>query len=141
MLDAPYAPAVGWCDPTEFDRERRFGNGATAGPSAAPTGSDADRNRMIFKGTPVFALSGVNDELRTELMKKIIQLKGEVSTKPNEYDPICTHILCSKPNRGEKILSGIAAGKWLLCTQYIDDSCKAGHFLNVGSIVVPLNIY
>lgn len=130
MLDAPYAPAVGWCDPTEFDRERRFGNGATAGPSAAPTGSDADRNRMIFKGTPVFALSGVNDELRTELMKKIIQLKGEVSTKPNEYDPICTHILCSKPNRGEKILSGIAAGKWLLCTQYIDDSCKAGHFLN-----------
>nr|XP_029713990.1 DNA topoisomerase 2-binding protein 1-like [Aedes albopictus]XP_029713991.1 DNA topoisomerase 2-binding protein 1-like [Aedes albopictus] len=119
MLDAPYAPAVGWCDPTEFDRERRFGST-----------SEAEMNRMIYQGTPVFALSGVNDDLRAELVRKIQRLKGEVSTKPNEYDPACTHILCSKPNRGEKILSGIAAGTWLLCTKYIDDSCKAGHFLN-----------
>ncbi|KAL1397458.1 hypothetical protein pipiens_009756 [Culex pipiens pipiens] len=40
-----------------------------------------------------------------------------------------THILCGKPNGGEKILSGIAAGKWLLCAKYIEDSSEAGHFL------------
>ncbi|XP_055635302.1 DNA topoisomerase 2-binding protein 1-A [Toxorhynchites rutilus septentrionalis] len=107
------AAGVGWRDPTEQGSVQRVGE-----------------NNAKSYTRRIFALSGVNDAMRTELMKKVLELKAELSTKPNEYDPACTHILCGKPNRGEKILSGIAAGKWLLCTKYIDDSCKAGFFLN-----------
>ncbi|XP_055550618.1 DNA topoisomerase 2-binding protein 1-A [Wyeomyia smithii] len=103
------ALGVGWRDPTE---------------------KEDDGNAMIYKGTPVFAISGVSDTQRLSVMEKVKQLGGELSTKPNEYDPACTHIICGKPNRGEKILSGIAAGKWLLCYKYLDDCCTAGQFLN-----------
>ncbi|XP_058825988.1 DNA topoisomerase 2-binding protein 1 [Topomyia yanbarensis] len=102
------AVGVGWRDPTDY----------------------VEPNRMSYKGTPVIVISGVNDQQRPELMEMVKQLGGELSTKPTEYDPACTHIVCGKPNRGEKILSGIAAGKWLLCTKYLHDSCKAGYFLN-----------
>lgn len=86
---------------------------------------------MKHRGTPVFAISGVPEPVRLELAKKIEQLKGELASDPNRYDPACTHILCGKPNRGEKMLSGIAAGKWLLSTKYLDDSFEAGYFLDV----------
>ncbi|XP_053692847.1 DNA topoisomerase 2-binding protein 1-A [Sabethes cyaneus] len=106
------AVGVGWRDPAEPQRAAAGGNG------------------MIYTGTPVFAISGVPEQQRSALMERIKQLGGELSGKPNEYDPACTHIICGKPNRGEKILSGIASGKWLLCSKYLDDSCKAGFFLN-----------
>lgn len=105
-------PGVGWRDPSELE---------SVSESA---------NRMRHQGKPVFAMSGVNDQQRATLVDKIQQLGGLLSTKPNEYDKACTHILCGKPNRGEKILSGIAGGKWLLCIKYIEDSCEAGHFLD-----------
>uniref|UniRef100_A0A182JW07 BRCT domain-containing protein n=1 Tax=Anopheles christyi TaxID=43041 RepID=A0A182JW07_9DIPT len=85
---------------------------------------------MKYRGTPVFAISGVPENVRLELAKKIEQLKGQLASDPNRYDPACTHILCGKPNRGEKMLSGIAAGKWLLSTKYLDDSFEAGYFLD-----------
>lgn len=40
-------------------------------------------------------------------------------------------MVCEKLNRGEKIFSCIAAGKWVLGLDYIKDSVDAGHFLNV----------
>uniref|UniRef100_A0A182P507 BRCT domain-containing protein n=1 Tax=Anopheles epiroticus TaxID=199890 RepID=A0A182P507_9DIPT len=85
---------------------------------------------MQHRGTPVFAISGVLENVRLEMASKIEQLKGQLAPDPNRYDPACTHILCGKPNRGEKMLSGIAAGKWLLSTKYLDDSFEAGYFLD-----------
>uniref|UniRef100_A0A182RSY5 BRCT domain-containing protein n=1 Tax=Anopheles funestus TaxID=62324 RepID=A0A182RSY5_ANOFN len=90
----------------------------------------ADPIGMKYRGTPVFAISGVPENVRLELARKIDHLKGQLASDPNRYDPNCTHILCGKPNRGEKMLSGIAAGKWLLSTKYLDDSFEAGYFLD-----------
>lgn len=81
-------------------------------------------------GKPIFALSSVNDQQRAALVQKIQDLGGLLPSKPNEYDKACTHILCGKPNRGEKNLSEIAAGKWLLCIKYVEDSSEAGYFLD-----------
>lgn len=130
MLDGPYAPAVGY----DFRKARSSGNDAATAtsPTAATSTTGVGKDRMSYNGKPVFALSGVTEQVRTELIEKIQQMNADISNKPNEYDPACTHILCTKPNRGEKILSGIAAGKWLLCTKYINDSCEAGYFLNVS---------
>lgn len=105
-------PGVGWRDPSELERTNAI--------------------RMQYQGRPIFAMSSVADQQKATLVQKILDLGGQLSSKPNEYDKACTHILCGKPNRGEKILSGIAAGKWLLCAKYIEDSSKAGHFLGVS---------
>uniref|UniRef100_A0A182Q3E0 BRCT domain-containing protein n=1 Tax=Anopheles farauti TaxID=69004 RepID=A0A182Q3E0_9DIPT len=91
---------------------------------------NSDMNRMKCPATPVFSISGVADNVRLELIQKIKQLNGQLTSDPNRYDATCTHILCGKPNRGEKMLSGIAAGKWLLSTKYLDDSFEAGYFLD-----------
>ncbi|XP_052869521.1 DNA topoisomerase 2-binding protein 1 [Anopheles cruzii] len=88
-------------------------------------------DRMKHNGTPVFTISNVqNDENRVELAKQIEALNGRLAADVNRYDPTCTHIVCGMPNRGEKILAGIAAGKWLLSTKYLQDSYQKGHFLD-----------
>lgn len=63
--------------------------------------------------------------------KQIRALNGEISENAIGYDPSCTHVLCEAPNRSERIFSAIAAGKWILKLNYIEDSAAAGHFLNV----------
>uniref|UniRef100_A0A182SUK6 BRCT domain-containing protein n=1 Tax=Anopheles maculatus TaxID=74869 RepID=A0A182SUK6_9DIPT len=90
----------------------------------------ANPRGMKYQGVPVFAISGVPENVRLDLTKKIEHLQGKLASDPNRYDPDCTHILCGKPNRGEKMLSGIAAGKWLLSTKYLDDSYDEGYFLD-----------
>ncbi|ETN58499.1 DNA topoisomerase 2-binding protein 1 [Anopheles darlingi] len=92
---------------------------------------DASR-RMKHRGTPLFAISGVSEETRLQLVEQIKQLKGEVADL-SRYDPACTHVISSRPNRGEKTLSAIAAGKWVLSTSYIEDSLENGFFLDEES--------
>lgn len=62
---------------------------------------------------------------------QILQLKGIVSENNAGYDSECTHVLCEKQSKSEKIYSAMAAGKWILGIKYIADSAEAGHFLNV----------
>ncbi|XP_035774152.1 DNA topoisomerase 2-binding protein 1-A-like [Anopheles albimanus] len=88
--------------------------------------------RMLYRGTPLFAISGVSEEMRVQLVQHIQELKGEVADL-SRYDPACTHVISSRPNRGEKTLSAIAAGKWVLSTKYIEDSLQAGFFLEEES--------
>uniref|UniRef100_A0AAG5CVL1 BRCT domain-containing protein n=1 Tax=Anopheles atroparvus TaxID=41427 RepID=A0AAG5CVL1_ANOAO len=107
-------------------------DGASAGKKT-PDASPAVHRGMKHRGTPTFAISGVQEEVRVSLAQKIEQLQGRLAPDPNRYDPACTHILCGKPNRGEKMLSGIAAGKWILSTKYLDDSHDAGYFLDEES--------
>uniref|UniRef100_A0A182VZQ1 BRCT domain-containing protein n=1 Tax=Anopheles minimus TaxID=112268 RepID=A0A182VZQ1_9DIPT len=131
----------------ERDIENIQSNEATKTPSTKQHGTTNAVNKSIkqdspkrvnplgmkYRGTPLFAISGVTDIVRLELTEKIEHLKGQVASDPTRYDPDCTHILCGKPNRGEKMLSGIAAGKWILSTKYLDDSFEAGYFLDEES--------
>ncbi|XP_022903997.2 DNA topoisomerase 2-binding protein 1-like isoform X1 [Onthophagus taurus] len=79
--------------------------------------------------TPVFMLSTIENELRKNLIKQIGELGGKVSTLPF-YDPDGTHLLAPKPQRTEKMLSCIAAGKWILHPSYIEACTKENRFLN-----------
>ena len=72
------------------------------------TGSDAVRNRET----------------------RILKLGGTISTTGRQFDPRCTHIICSELKRTEKFVAGCASGKWILYPSYIADSMKAGKFLN-----------
>lgn len=79
-----------------------------------------------------FSMSSAID---IELKNKIEALGGTVCEESAQFDPTCTHLICSKPNQSEKTLSVIASGRWLLCPAYVEESFKAGHFLNVGGPV------
>ncbi|XP_012219736.2 DNA topoisomerase 2-binding protein 1 isoform X1 [Linepithema humile] len=77
--------------------------------------------------TRKFMLSGIKD--RNIYEQVIKQLGGDVSTCTN-FDNSATHLLCIRPSRNEKMLSSIAAGKWVLHCSYLRDSDRAGKFLN-----------
>ncbi|XP_071053799.1 DNA topoisomerase 2-binding protein 1-like isoform X2 [Onthophagus taurus] len=79
--------------------------------------------------TPVFILSTIENDLRNILIKQIEELGGKVSTL-SFYDPDGTHLLAPKLQRTEKMLSCMAAGKWILHPSYIEACTKENRFLN-----------
>ncbi|XP_004525878.1 DNA topoisomerase 2-binding protein 1-A isoform X2 [Ceratitis capitata] len=96
---------VGWRDPGEFGKERR----SKASPS------------MQHKGIPRFSISCVDEEMRNDIIIKIHKLGGTVSENLVNYDPECTHFICERPNRGEKMLGCVSSGKWVLSLKYIEE--------------------
>ncbi|CAH1971985.1 unnamed protein product [Acanthoscelides obtectus] len=78
---------------------------------------------------PIFTLSNLSDKDRKEMTFMIESLGGVVSELAN-YDPACTHLICPKPCRNEKPLACMAAGKWILHSNYIYESKKRMKFLN-----------
>ena len=58
----------------------------------------------------------------------IKQLGGEYIECPNFVER-CTHIVLGKPNTGEKYMGGLMTGKWLLKTDYVEDSYAEGYWL------------
>lgn len=103
---------VGWKDPTEFSISRRPKIG------------------MQFVGKPCFSISCVKEGTKNEIVDKIKRLRGEICSNLNSYDPKCTHFLVEAPNRGEKFLSCLSAGKWVLTLDYIFDSSAEDRFLD-----------
>lgn len=109
---------VGWRDPAEFNASKR---------SPENTGVQLMRHPT----TPCFSIScGDDDEKRTQLMERIKGLGGNICQNLVNYDPACTHLLCERPNRGEKLLGCMAAGKWVLNIQYIEECHARGAFLD-----------
>lgn len=46
------------------------------------------------------------------------------------FDPGCTHFVCEKPNRGEKMLGCISSGKWVLSIKYIEECFAKDVFID-----------
>lgn len=108
---------VGWRDPAEFNGAKRSSEGGSP--------------LMRHPGTPCFSIScGDDEEKRALLMERIKALGGNICQNLVNYDPACTHLLCERPNRGEKLLGCMAAGKWVLNIQYIEQCHARGTFLD-----------
>ncbi|EDV99778.1 DNA topoisomerase 2-binding protein 1-A [Drosophila grimshawi] len=109
---------VGWRDPADFNGARR-------------STDVTDLSLMRHQGTPCFSISCSDDEeKRILLMERIRMLGGQICQNLSNYDPACTHLLCEHPNRGEKLLGCMAAGKWVLHISYIDQCHARGVFLD-----------
>nr|CAH7737114.1 unnamed protein product [Callosobruchus chinensis] len=78
---------------------------------------------------PIFTLSNLTEKEREQITFIIESLGGAVSELAN-YDPACSHLISPKPCRNEKPLACMAAGKWILHTNYIYESKKRARFLN-----------
>lgn len=107
---------VEWCDPSEFDKARR-----------------STIHGMKHQGVPVFGLSGFESiENFDEIVSNIKSLGGELGSENGMVlSSNCTHIIAVQLRRSTKILSAIAAGKWIVSLEYIKRSVEAGKFLNV----------
>ncbi|XP_015753275.1 PREDICTED: DNA topoisomerase 2-binding protein 1-like [Acropora digitifera] len=62
----------------------------------------------------------------------IEQLGGQVFDTVY-FNPECTHVVVGKPNRNEKYLAAVAAGKWVLRKSYLEASREAGFFVDEAS--------
>ncbi|XP_063595197.1 SMC5-SMC6 complex localization factor protein 1-like isoform X2 [Penaeus indicus] len=78
-----------------------------------------------------FLISGVHnqEELQT-IRKKIVELGGKVEDNvKNSFISLCTHVLVKEFNMTEKVLGGLASGKWLVQPEFILDSHRQGKWL------------
>ncbi|KAH8295543.1 hypothetical protein KR044_004903, partial [Drosophila immigrans] len=120
-LGANSEDLVDWRDPADFNGVKRRSESA-----AGCTSSMQHQG-----GPPCFSISSSDDdERRQQLIERIRGLGGTVCQNLTNYDPECTHLLCERPNRGEKLLGCMAAGKWILNIQYIEECHARGVFLD-----------
>lgn len=104
---------VGWAEPNEVV------------PFTSPSASKEATNRPL----PYFITSGLELDSST-LMNMVRELGGDVQEKKGDYDAKCTHVICFKPSRVEKVLCAMAAGKWIVSLKYIEDSYQAKKYLD-----------
>lgn len=71
---------------------------------------------------------------RQKYIELIESVGGIISDQITLFDEASTHLICPILSRNEKMLASVAAGKWVLHTSYLEDSAKAGHFLNVSTL-------
>lgn len=112
-MNTEQVEVIGWRDPSE-------------------TVEDTPKRNAKAKSTPFFMISCYNDDIRAQIINQINALKGKVCENLAKYDSACTHFICEKPSRSEKMLSCVAAGKWVLGMSYIQKSYEANYFLDVS---------
>jgi hypothetical protein len=59
----------------------------------------------------------------------VIEELGGTVLESNQYDPTCTHLVVAKVGSNEKLLTSIAAGKWILHPEWLIESEKEKRFL------------
>lgn len=102
-------------------------HGASQPASGGTTTQSADEP----VSPPVYRVvfSTMDQEQREHCTAVVEQLGGTV-LNPTHYDPMLTHIVVSRMGSNEKLLTSVAAGKWVLHPDWLVDSGQAGRFLN-----------
>ncbi|EDO38946.1 predicted protein, partial [Nematostella vectensis] len=75
-----------------------------------------------------FQLSAMTPQEKADYSLLIEQLGGKVFDTMY-FNPECTHVVVGKPNRNEKYLAAMAAGKWVLHKSYLEASREEGVFV------------
>lgn len=114
---------------------------------SAPVVWDLHETQRISgtQATPVFRImfSGMTQADR-DSCTSIIETLGGTVLEASHYDSTCTHLVVAKVGCNEKLLTSIAAGKWVLHPCWLSDSENEGRFLeeckyewgNPASVVV-----
>lgn len=77
----------------------------------------------------VFSITGIMPSDQDDLKVNIERLGAQIASEQTKFSEI-THLLCNSVSRKEKTLCSIASGKWVLHSAYIEESLKAGKFLD-----------
>ncbi|GMH35137.1 hypothetical protein BSKO_03005 [Bryopsis sp. KO-2023] len=75
------------------------------------------RRRRHSQAEPLFAISGMEKYEKTKITESLAEL--EVKTASGSYDPKTTHVVVPLLRRNDKTMCGMAAGKWILTSEYV----------------------
>ena len=78
----------------------------------------------------VFQITSIERDQRPYLENMIENLGAKVIADSSSFDPTATHLLCKAPLKSEKYMASVAKGLWVLSCSYLEESTKAGRFLN-----------
>uniref|UniRef100_A0A336KB18 CSON006828 protein n=1 Tax=Culicoides sonorensis TaxID=179676 RepID=A0A336KB18_CULSO len=82
------------------------------------------------KSNMKFMFTSITEEDKLRYMKIVEDLGAQNINITAGFNKACTHLVFERPNRGEKVMAAIAAGKCCLMPLYLEDSLKAGKFLS-----------
>ncbi|RHY34089.1 hypothetical protein DYB32_001171 [Aphanomyces invadans] len=77
----------------------------------------------------VFLLTGSHEDMAMDA-SIVMALGGTVLETKRAFDPACTHIICKDLRRTEKVVCGIASGKWILYPAYLKECLAKGMFVD-----------
>lgn len=131
---------ITWDDPTRrMEMARLAGKLAEMEPASPPaTEHSPDRvdDNVFEEAEPVvepppkvFVISGFSDEQKIRYASIISKLNGVLLTS-KAYNPEMTHLVLLQALKNERYLAALASGKFILHAAYLDDSAKAGKFLD-----------
>ena len=104
---------------------------APADSQSAPVTWDLqDTQKPAAPKKPYCIVFSTMDQADRDRNMLIVESLGGVVSRLNCYDPEMTHIVVVKPVRNEKLVSSIAAGKWVLAPAWLECSAKEGRFLD-----------
>lgn len=131
---------ITWDDPTRrMEMARLAGKLAEMEPASQPaTEHSPDRvdDNVFEEAEPavepppkVFVISGFSDEQKMRYASIISELGGVLLTS-KAYNPEMTHLVLLQALKNERYLAALASGKFILHAAYLDESAKAGKFLD-----------
>ena len=111
-----------------------FGNNNTSNENCNETeeGKSIGSGAMFEMGKKkprVFQVTNLPSEQRL-LAKHMTEELGGRFSSVDAFDLQSTHLLCKVPMKSEKFLASVARGLWVLSYDYLEQSLKAGRFLN-----------
>ncbi|XP_075556869.1 mutagen-sensitive 101 isoform X4 [Dermacentor variabilis] len=132
--------AITWDDPTRrMEMARLAGKLAEMEPASQPAteqSPDGADDNVFEEAEPVvelppkvFVISGFSDEQKIRYASIISKLNGVLLTS-KAYNPEMTHLVLLQALKNERYLAALAAGKFVLHAAYLDESAKAGKFLD-----------
>jgi len=86
---------------------------------------DAEAETKIYK----FILSAMSPQEKIHYSAMIESLGG-VMCDTQHFTLECSHVVIGAPNRNEKFLASVAAGKWILHKSYLEASRESGFFVS-----------
>ncbi|KAF0720789.1 Aste57867_68 [Aphanomyces stellatus] len=130
---AKTSPAPANAKPTKKRSSSAMSNDATV---VSPPASPPAKARRTTKGAqtkdcpkPVFLLTGTHEEMAIN-ESIIMVLGGTVIQSKRMFDSSCTHVICKDLRRTEKVIAGMAAGKWILTPAYLKECLAMGYFVD-----------
>jgi len=98
----------------------------------------------IFALAGFFPIPGVSAQemklQKDQIIQKLVSLGGRYMDR-DEWDPSVTHVISyvdgKKDGMSEKVMAGIAAGRWVLTKRYVEKSFKAKEWIQAPRLFAP----
>ena len=107
----------------------------------APTSEDTSPTKVatrrdVFKVSGcVVSLTGMDSKARAVCKTRATQCRMSLVDCPKQWEPSITHLITPHLGRSEKVLAGMAAGAWILTTEWLAGCWSSGRVLDEAAFI------